>query len=471
MVDAEVPDVAPHADMVEPEVEDDDDEDDETDLQDIAELEGGFSLRDVMKGICATLKKIGKMALKHKNWRKSHIQKGNERKPYKPRFSLPKSIPCKHYNGVLSSSSLDKRLLSAPSNASELEMNFEKLSDHRELVLPSQFYPHVSGIIDDGYFKGLESRVKGCGYFSLKMIHDATNGLAKENVIGSGDNGTVYLGLLPNHRRVAVKKLVCVSPQPEEFFASRIEAIGRVKHKKLVKLLGYCTEGAYRMSVSEYIENGNLHHWLHEFPGQISPLTWTRRLNIIHGVAKGLVYLHEEVEPKILHGRIKSSNILLDHQWNPKISDFGLAKLLNPEWSHIIMEALGYVAPQCHSTSTFTEGDDIYDFGLLIMEILSGRTPLDHSEPQDSIVDWFKSMISNGKIANVLDPKLLARPSSKELKRVILVALRCVDPDVNPRIKMGDVARMLETNLLLFEEHQIATESCEHNHSPQSQQD
>ncbi|XP_027357246.1 probable serine/threonine-protein kinase At1g01540 [Abrus precatorius] len=361
------------------------------------------------------------------------------------------------------------------------EKNFEKLSsDHsHESVLPSQFYPLAKGIAKDGYLKGLESSGKFCPiandvgkvcYVSLKEIADATNGLAKENVIGSGENGIVYLGLLPNNRRVAVKRLLCDSGQPEEYFASQMEAIGHIKHNNLVKLLGYNSEGACRIFISEYVENGNLHCWLHEFPGQISPLSWDIRLNIIDDVAKGLAYLHEEVKPKILHGTLKSSNILLDRQWNPKISDFGLAKVLSPEWSHINCQALGYVAPDCHSTSTFTEGNDIYGFGLLIMEIIAGRKPLYHSLPEGHIVDWFKSMISNGKIADVVDPKLPEKPSSKELKRIILVALRCVDPDVNPRLKMGDVVCMLENNILLFEEHRIAMEICENSHSPQSQQ-
>ncbi|TKY45251.1 serine/threonine-protein kinase [Spatholobus suberectus] len=403
------------------------------------------------------------------------------KKLHKPRFSLPKSIACKQHRGDCSSSSLDKRLLSTSGNVSEHGMNFEKLSSghSHELVLPGQFYPLVNGIRKDGCLKGLESSGKFCSTvndmskgccFSLKEIEDATNGLAKENVIGSGDNGIVYLGLLPNDRQVAVKRLVCDSRQPEEFFAYQMEAIGRVKNDNLVKLLGYCAEGAYRMSVSEYVENGSLHHWLHEFPVLISPLTWDIRMNIIHGVAKGLAYLHEEVKPKILHGNIKSSKILLDHQWNPKISDFGLVKDFSPEWSHIILEALGYVAPDCHSTSTFTEGDDIYDLGLLIMEIVSGRSPSYQSQPPAHIVDWFKSMISNGKIEYVVDPKLLEKPSSKVLKRVALVALRCVDRDVNPILKMVDVVRMLETNILLFEERRIVMETYEHNHFPRDQQ-
>ncbi|CAJ1952882.1 unnamed protein product [Sphenostylis stenocarpa] len=388
-------------------------------------------------------------------------------KSCKPRFSLPKSIACKNNNGDFSSSSLDKRLLSVSGNVSEHIMNFERLSsgyyNHDELVLIDQFYPMAYGIANDRYFEGLGSRGKLCSIvndkskgwcFSLKEIQDATNGFAKENEVGRGDNGIVYLGLLPSNRQVVVKRLVCDSGQPEELFASQMEAIGRAKHNNLVKLLGYCAEGAYRMSVSEYVAHESLHHWLHEIPeAQITPLTWDIRKNIIHGVAKGLAYLHDEVKPKIIHGSIKSRNILLDHNWNSKISDFGLVKVLSPKRSNVVLEvdALGNETPDCHSSTTLTEGNDIYDFGLLIMEIVSGRIPSYHSQTETHMVDWFKSMISSGKIENVMDPKLIKMPSSKVLKEVALVALRCVDPDVNPRLKMRDVVCMLETNILLFE--------------------
>ncbi|CAL0303361.1 unnamed protein product [Lupinus luteus] len=305
---------------------------------------------------------------------------------------------------------------------SEVEiMNFNRLPSQHDFVL-DQFCPHANGTFKDGYLKGLKSNGRFCyelkdlrkGFqFSLKEIEDATNGLAIENVVGSGDHGIVYLGLLPDNRRVAVKRLACDSRQPEELFTSQMEAIRHVKHKTLVKLLGCCTEGAYRILVSEYVDNGNLHHWLHGFPGPVSSLTWKIRLNIISGVAKG------------------------------------------------------YVNPDCHSTSTLTEGNDIYSFGILIMEIISGKVPLYNNQSQSLIVQWFKSMIYKGKVANVVDPKLPEMPSSKELKRIILVALRCVDPDVNPRLKMGAIVRMLETDLLLFYEHKIVMEHCEHDHFSQ----
>ncbi|XP_072052239.1 probable serine/threonine-protein kinase At1g01540 [Arachis hypogaea] len=312
----------------------------------------------------------------------------------------------------------------------KLEKNSEYLSseddldDHDGAELLQSDSPEFKGVM--------------CQHFQVEELEDATNGFAERNVIGSGDNGTVYRGLLANNMKVVVKKLPCHSCQPEDSFASQVELTARAKHKRLVKLIGYSTNRTCRLLVSEYIENGNLHKWLHEFQGSLSPLTWPIRLHILHAVANGIAYLYEEVEPKIIHGSIKSRNILLDQQWNPKISDFGLFKLQSSNSSH--------------SMSNFTESNDIYDFGILIMEIISGRIPFPshHSQPQAYIVDWFKSMISNGKISDLVDPKLPKKPSSIVLKRIILLALWCVDLDMNPKLKMEDVVQMLESSQLLF---------------------
>ncbi|KAI9084171.1 hypothetical protein K1719_033842 [Acacia pycnantha] len=389
------------------------------------------------------------------------------RKPYDSRFSLPKPTASKHYRHHRhdsSSLSLDSRRLSGNLDVSGILMNLDRF-----------LHNNVNGGREDG---DLESIV-GCSHrskdvwgqsikFGLQVIMEATNRLAKENVIGSGHHGIVYLGLLGDNTRVAVKMLVNHSCQTEDF-ALQMEAIGCARHKKLVQLLGYCTEGAYRMSVSEYINNGNLYQWLHQFPGQVSPLSWETRLSVIQDVAKGLAYLHEDVEPKILHGNLKSSNILLDRQWNPKISDFGLTNLSTAKCNPNLMERPSCMDPKSLSTSDFNESNDIYSFGVLIMEIVSGRTPLDRSLPQEDLVVWFKSEVGNENIDHLVDSKLPEMPPSKELKQIILVSLRCVDPDVNPKLKMGNVIRMLEPrDLLLSNEHDIAREVHEFNHSPQS---
>ncbi|XP_009597782.1 putative serine/threonine-protein kinase At1g01540 isoform X1 [Nicotiana tabacum] len=304
-------------------------------------------------------------------------------------------------------------------------------------------------------------------WYTLRELEAATNCLSDENVIGEGGYGIVYHGILADGTRVAVKNLLNNSNfrgQAEKEFKVEVEAIGRVRHKNLVRLLGYCVEGAYRMLVYEYVDNGTLEQWLHGDVGDISPLTWDIRMTVILGTAKALGYLHEGLEPKVVHRDVKSSNILLDRQWHPKLSDFGLAKLLNAERSYVttrVMGTFGYVAPEYACTGMLNEKSDIYSFGILIMEIISGRTPVDYSRPQGetNLVEWLKMMVGNRKSEEVVDPKLPEMPCSKALKRVLLVALRCVDPDAQKRPKMGHIIHMLEADdLLVRDERRIGRE-------------
>ncbi|KAJ6328073.1 hypothetical protein OIU77_009875 [Salix suchowensis] len=292
-------------------------------------------------------------------------------------------------------------------------------------------------------------------WYTLRELEESTNYFADENVIGEGGYGIVYRGLLEDNTNVAVKNLLNNRGQAEKEFKVEVEAIGRVRHKNLVRLLGYCAEGAHRMLVYEYVDNGNLEQWLHGDVGPCSPLTWESRINIIIGTAKGLTYLHEGLEPKVVHRDIKSSNILLDKQWNSKVSDFGLAKLLGSESSYVttrVMGTFGYVAPEYASTGMLNERSDVYSFGILLMEIISGRNPVDYSRPagEVNLVEWLKSMVTNRNAEGVLDPRLPKKPSPRALKRALLVALRCVDPNAQKRPKMGHVVHMLEADEFPF---------------------
>ncbi|XVF39903.1 hypothetical protein PTKIN_Ptkin01aG0070200 [Pterospermum kingtungense] len=298
-------------------------------------------------------------------------------------------------------------------------------------------------------------------WYTLRELEVATNDFAAENVIGEGGYGIVYCGVLEDNTKVAVKNLLNNRGQAEKEFKVEVEAIGRVRHKNLVRLLGYCAEGAYRMLVYEYVDNGNLEQWLHGDVGPCSPLTWEIRMNIVLGTAKGLTYLHEGLEPKVVHRDIKSSNILLDKQWNPKVSDFGLAKLLGSERSYVttrVMGTFGYVAPEYASTGMLNERSDVYSFGILLMEIISGRNPVDYSRPQGEVnlVEWLKTMVTNRNAEGVLDPRLPEKPSSRALKRALLVALRCVDPNAQKRPKMGHVIHMLEADEFPFRDERRA---------------
>ncbi|KAK6239799.1 hypothetical protein QUC31_005268 [Theobroma cacao] len=254
-------------------------------------------------------------------------------------------------------------------------------------------------------------------WYTLRELELATNGLCEENVIGEGGYGIVYRGVLTDGTKVAVKNLLNNRGQAEKEFKVEVEAIGRVRHKNLVRLHGYCVEGAYRMLVYEYVDNGNLEQWLHGDVGDVSPLTWDIRMNIILGTAKG------------------------------------------------------YVAPEYACTGMLNEKSDVYSFGILIMEIISGRSPVDYSRPQGEVnlVDWLKTMVGNRKSEEVVDPKLPEMPASKALKRGLLVALRCVDPDATKRPKMGHVIHMLEADDLLFRDERRVAREVSNSHSDDQQ--
>ncbi|XP_057798303.1 probable receptor-like protein kinase At5g18500 [Salvia miltiorrhiza] len=287
-------------------------------------------------------------------------------------------------------------------------------------------------------------------WFTLRDLELATNRFSKENVIGEGGYGIVYQGQLINGTPVAVKKLLNNLGQAEKEFRVEVEAIGHVRHKNLVRLLGYCIEGTHRLLVYEYVNNGNLEQWLHGAMCQHGYLTWEARMKVLLGTAKALAYLHEAIEPKVVHRDIKSSNILIDEDFNSKVSDFGLAKLLGAGKSHIttrVMGTFGYVAPEYANTGLLNEKSDVYSFGVLLLEAITGRDPVDYGRPaaEVNLVDWLKIMVGSRRSEEVVDPNIDRRPSTRALKRALLTALRCVDPDSDKRPRMSQVVRMLES--------------------------
>ncbi|XAR52750.1 Non-specific serine/threonine protein kinase [Bertholletia excelsa] len=299
-------------------------------------------------------------------------------------------------------------------------------------------------------------------WFTLRDLELATNRFSKENVLGEGGYGVVYRGRLINGTPVAVKRLLNNLGQAEKEFRVEVEAIGHVRHKNLVRLLGYCIEGTHRLLVYEYVNNGNLEQWLHGAMRQHGHLTWEARMKVLLGTAKALAYLHEAIEPKVVHRDIKSSNILIDDDFNAKVSDFGLAKLLGAGKSHIttrVMGTFGYVAPEYANTGLLNEKSDVYSFGVVLLEAITGRDPVDYGRPAQEVnlVDWLKMMVGSRRSEEVVDPNIETRPSTRALKRALLTALRCVDPDSDKRPKMGQVVRMLES-----EEYPIPREDRRH---------
>ncbi|CAL1393144.1 unnamed protein product [Linum trigynum] len=299
-------------------------------------------------------------------------------------------------------------------------------------------------------------------WFTLRDLELATNRFSKENILGEGGYGVVYRGNLINGTPVAVKKILNNLGQAEKEFRVEVDAIGHVRHKNLVRLLGYCIEGTHRMLIYEYVNNGNLEQWLHGAMSHHGYLTWEARMKVLLGTAKALAYLHEAIEPKVVHRDIKSSNILIDDDFNAKVSDFGLAKLLGAGKSHVttrVMGTFGYVAPEYANSGLLNEKSDVYSFGVVLLEAITGRDPVDYSRPQHEVnlVDWLKMMVGSRMSEEVVDPNMETKPSTRNLKRALLTALRCVDPDSEKRPKMGQVVRMLES-----EEYPVPREDRRH---------
>ncbi|KAL1194239.1 putative receptor-like protein kinase [Cardamine amara subsp. amara] len=298
---------------------------------------------------------------------------------------------------------------------------------------------------------GLPESHLGWGHwFTLRDLEIATNRFSKENVIGEGGYGVVYRGELNNGTPVAIKKILNQLGQAEKEFRVEVDAIGHVRHKNLVRLLGYCIEGTHRILVYEYVNNGNLEQWLHGAMRQHGYLTWEARMKVLIGTSKALAYLHEAIEPKVVHRDIKSSNILINDEFNAKVSDFGLAKLLGSGKSHVttrVMGTFGYVAPEYANTGLLNEKSDVYSFGIVLLEAITGRDPVDYGRPahEVNLVDWLKMMVGTRRSEEVVDPNIEVRPPTRSLKRALLTALRCVDPDSDKRPKMSQVVRMLES--------------------------
>ncbi|KAG8502223.1 hypothetical protein CXB51_000066 [Gossypium anomalum] len=346
----------------------------------------------------------------------------------------------------------DNRGQSNSFNHLEKDVKGPQLGEREGTGAVSTYRPTSHPLTDPSPLFGLpEFSHLGWGHwFTLRDLQLATNQFSKDNIIGDGGYGVVYRGNLINGTPVAVKKLLNNPGQADKDFRVEVEAIGHVRHKNLVRLLGYCIEGTQRMLVYEYVNNGNLEQWLRGDMCHKGYLTWDARIKILLGTAKALAYLHEAIEPKVVHRDIKSSNILIDENFDAKISDFGLAKLLGDGKSHIatrVMGTFGYVAPEYANSGLLNEKSDVYSFGVVLLEAITGRYPVDYGRPQPEVnmVEWLKMMVQLRRFEEVVDPNIETRPQTSALKRALLAALRCVDTDADKRPKMSQVARMLES--------------------------
>ncbi|KAF8391999.1 hypothetical protein HHK36_022339 [Tetracentron sinense] len=282
--------------------------------------------------------------------------------------------------------------------------------------------------------------------FTYKDLEEATDGFKEE--LGRGAFGIVYKGLLPSGFRnhVAVKKLDKVLEEGEKEFKTEVSVISQTHHKNLVRLLGFCDEGEHRLLVYEYMINGSLSSFLF---GILRP-AWKERLQIAFGIARGLMYLHEECSTQIIHCDIKPQNILLDESFTARISDFGLAKLLMSNQTRTrtgVRGTKGYVAPEWFRNKPVTVKVDVYSFGVMLLEIICCRKSTEFNmkkEEEAILVDWAFDCYRDGRLGKLVEDDEEARSNMKMVEKLIMVAIWCIQDEPSLRPSMKKVTLMLE---------------------------
>ncbi|XP_068654172.1 probable LRR receptor-like serine/threonine-protein kinase At1g56140 [Aristolochia californica] len=303
-----------------------------------------------------------------------------------------------------------------------------------------------TGLDEDEELMGLNSKADTFSYVELR---NATNDFNPVNKLGEGGFGPVYKGTLSDGRAVAVKQLSVTSHQGKSQFVTEIATISAVQHRNLVKLYGCCMEGDKRLLVYEYLENKSLDQAL--FGSSTLTLDWPTRFGICMGIARGLAYLHEESRLRIVHRDVKASNILLDADINAKISDFGLAKLYDDKKTHIstrVAGTFGYLAPEYAMRGHLTEKIDVFAFGVVAVEVLSGRPNVDPSLDQQKmyLLEWAWCLHESNRDLELVDPAL-SEFNKEEALRIITVSLLCTQASPLLRPPMSRVVRMLSGDI------------------------
>ncbi|KAK9733470.1 hypothetical protein RND81_04G069800 [Saponaria officinalis] len=289
-------------------------------------------------------------------------------------------------------------------------------------------------------------------FFEFGILVDATLNFNISNKLGQGGFGQVYKGKFKDGQEIAVKRLSAASGQGLEEFRNEVIVISRLQHMNLVKLIGFCVEGEEKLLVYEYMPNKSLSAFLFD-PTKREILDWRKRLLIIEGICRGLIYLHRDSRLRIIHRDLKASNILLDEELNPKISDFGMARIFkhgqDRDETRRVVGTYGYMAPEYAMEGHFSEKSDVYSFGVLLLEIVSGRrnSSFWFEEESLTLVGYVWKLWIEGEALSIIDPTISDPNYTEEIKRSIQVGLLCVQEGVKERPSTSTVMSMLSSDI------------------------
>ncbi|GKV40514.1 hypothetical protein SLEP1_g48148 [Rubroshorea leprosula] len=309
-------------------------------------------------------------------------------------------------------------------------------------------------------------------FIAYEELKEATNNFELASILGEGGFGRVFRGVLKDGTAVAIKRLTSGGPQGDKEFLVEVEMLSRLHHRNLVKLIGYYTnrDSSQNLLCYELVPNGSLEAWLHGPLGVNCPLDWDTRMKIALDAARGLAYLHEDSQPCVIHRDFKASNILLENNFHAKVADFGLAKQA-PEGrtnylSTRVMGTFGYVAPEYAMTGHLLVKSDVYSYGVVLLELLTGRKPVDMSQPsgQENLVTWARPILRDkNRLEDLADSRLGGKYPKEDFVRVCTIAAACVAPEANQRPTMGEVVQSLKM-VQRVTEYQHSTSSFSNAH-------
>ncbi|XP_021619851.1 probable protein kinase At2g41970 isoform X2 [Manihot esculenta] len=291
---------------------------------------------------------------------------------------------------------------------------------------------------------------------SLDDLNRITDDFGTKALIGEGSYGRVFYAKLDDGVEAAIKKLdTSTSQEPDSDFAAQLSVVSRLKHDHFVEMMGYCLEQNNRILVYQFATMGSLHDVLHGRKGvqgaEPGPaLNWNQRVKIAFGAAKGLEYLHEKVQPPIVHRDVRSSNVLLFDDFMSKMADFNLSTGSSDSAARLhstrVLGTFGYHAPEYAMTGQITQKSDVYSFGVVLLELLTGRKPVDHTMPkgQQSLVTWATPRLSEDKVKQCVDPKLNNEYPPKAIAKLAAVAALCVQYEADFRPNMTIVVKALQ---------------------------
>ncbi|KAL5581835.1 hypothetical protein UlMin_014277 [Ulmus minor] len=326
-----------------------------------------------------------------------------------------------------------------------------RLSERRRALRALDTERHIKDLIASSEFKNEDEKGVDVPFFDFESILDATDDFSDANKLGQGGYGPVYKGKFPGGQEIAIKRLSSISGQGLKEFKNEVVLIAKLQHRNLVRLRGYCIEGDEKILLYEYMPNKSLDLFIFD-PSKGELLDWEIRFDIILGIARGLLYLHQDSRLRIIHRDLKTSNILLDQVMNPKISDFGLAKMVGGKQTEAntsrVVGTYGYMAPEYALEGAFSIKSDVFSFGVVLLEIISGKrnTRVIQFEQPLTLLGYAWRLWIQNKVLDLMDPTLQESCKVDQFMKCVSVGLLCVQEEPSDRPTMSNVITMLDSD-------------------------